>query len=114
MSSWQQLAEQHRAKQNAAIPREWIIPESKRSQLLGVGGPIEGSLIALEVVRHSGLLSAKELEITENCKALELIHKLSSGGLTSEEVTVAFCKRAAIAQQLVSHERRLQREWRAD
>lgn len=107
MTSWQQLAEQHRAKQNTAIPQEWIIPQSKRSQLAGVGSANEGSLIALEVVRHSGLLSVKELEITENFKALELIHKLSSGVLTSEEVTVAFCKRAAIAQQLVSHGRLL-------
>lgn len=103
MTSWQQLAEQHRAKQNAAIPQEWILPQSKRSQLAGVGSTDEGSLIALEVVRQSGLLSAKELEITESFKASELIQQISSGTLTSEEVTVAFCKRAAIAQQLVSH-----------
>ncbi|KAK6200851.1 hypothetical protein LQW54_009434 [Pestalotiopsis sp. IQ-011] len=38
MSSWRQLGEQHRAKQNAAIPQEWIPPQSKTSQFIGVVG----------------------------------------------------------------------------
>ncbi|ETS81504.1 hypothetical protein PFICI_06506 [Pestalotiopsis fici W106-1] len=102
MAPWQQLAEQHRNGQQAAIPKAWIIPDSKISQLVGAGTPSEGSLITLKAAQESGLLSPLELEITEKYDASDLIQKMASGELTAEDVTVAFCKRAAIAQQLTS------------
>lgn len=49
---------------------------------------------------ESGLLSAEELAITEQTAAV-LVDKLAKGELSSVQVTTAFCKRAAIAHQLV-------------
>lgn len=42
-----------------------------------------------------------ELDITET-EATILVRKMVGGELKSREVTEAFCKRAAVAQQLVS------------
>lgn len=58
-------------------------------------------LIALDVPRRSGILTDRELEITESHNLASLLKGLASGDLTSSEVTLAFSKRAAIAQQLV-------------
>lgn len=46
------------------------------------------------------MLTEKELRITEAYDVRHLLKALASGELTSVDVTVAFCKRAAIAQQL--------------
>ena len=56
----------------------------------------------LDVPATCGILSSKEIEITGNWDAVVLIEKLAKGELTSLEVTTAFCKRAAIAQQLIN------------
>ncbi|GKT66294.1 general amidase [Colletotrichum tofieldiae] len=99
---WEAIASQHRTKQQQAIPQDWIIPHSKLKELNGTGTANEGRLIALEATRKSALLTEKELEITEIYGARELLSKIHTGGFSSEEVTVAFCKRAALAQQLTS------------
>jgi amidase len=52
--------------------------------------------------RSCGLLTAHELEITEVDDAVALLEKLHSKTWSALEVTVAFCKRAAVAQQLVN------------
>lgn len=54
----------------------------------------------MDVPRDCGLLSEKELEITERT-AVDLVKRLAKGELTAVEVTAAFCKRAAIAHQMV-------------
>jgi amidase len=48
------------------------------------------------------LLTARELEITCVQDAVVLLEKIHSKEWSAFEVTVAFCKRAAIAQQLVN------------
>lgn len=48
-------------------------------------------------------LTARELELTENYDAVELIGLLRSKKLTSEELTKAFLRRAALAQYAASH-----------
>ena len=58
-------------------------------------------LIRTRAVRESGILAERELEITENYNVTQLIDALATGHLTSVEVTKAYCKRAAVAQQLV-------------
>ncbi|EJT96853.1 general amidase [Dacryopinax primogenitus] len=77
--------------QTAAIPEEWVItpPPADRLNVLGVP-------------RECGLLSEKELEITELRNVDALLEKLASGEWTSVEVTTAFLKRAIIAQQVVN------------
>jgi len=56
----------------------------------------------LDVPRSCGILSEREIKITEDYDAVAIIAGIKAGELSAEEVTVAFCKRAAIAQQLVS------------
>lgn len=48
-----------------------------------------------------GLLSARELEITESHDAYSLAEAIANKTYSAVEVTIAFCKRAAIAHQLV-------------
>lgn len=57
----------------------------------------------LDFPRRSGLLTNDEIDITENYDAVSLLEAMASGELTSLAVTTAFCKRAAIAHQLVRH-----------
>jgi len=56
----------------------------------------------------SGIMSPEELAITES-SAVDLVKKLAASELSSVAVTTAFCKRAALAHQLVS---RLEDGWR--
>lgn len=100
-SEWVGIASRHQAEQQEAIPREWILPHGQLEKLRGTGTSNEGRLISLDVSRKSKILTDKEYEITEAYGARQLLDKIHTGKLTSEEVTVAFCKRAALAQQLV-------------
>ncbi|KZT58671.1 amidase [Calocera cornea HHB12733] len=88
---WRTIAAAKKAAQTAAIPKEWTItpPPADRLNVLGVP-------------RESGLLSEKELEITELRDVDKLLVKLAKGEWTSVEVTTAFLKRAIIAQQVVN------------
>ncbi len=90
--SWEQLAEDKRSRLAKTIPDEWKI------QSLPTGDS------AFEFPKTSGLLSPEELEITESA-ATDLVAKLAAGQLKAVDVTLAFCKRAALAQQLVSPSR---------
>lgn len=49
----------------------------------------------------SKILSAQELEITEHKSVVELAKKIAEKKYTSVDVVTAYCKRAAIAHQLV-------------
>jgi len=100
-SSWEAKVAEKQKQTQAAIPEAWRLPDSIVKSL---AYPLEekpNRLIELDIPRKSGLLSEKELAITEQNTVAELLAKLASGELTSLEVTTAFCKRAAIAQQLV-------------
>ncbi|EFQ27304.1 amidase [Colletotrichum graminicola] len=101
-TTWEAIASRHRDKQQQAIPQDWIIPHSKLKELNGTGTANEGRLVSLEAARKSALLTEKELKITESNNARKLLERIHTGELSSEEVTVAFCKRAALAQQLTS------------
>ena len=89
MSAWKRTAADKVAARDALIPVEWKIPTTD-------------SLNVIDFPRTCGLLSQSELEITET-DAVSLVEKMINRSLTSRKVTEAFCKRAAIAQQLASH-----------
>lgn len=94
--SWQSIVAAKQASAKEKIPAAWRLSES----YLEVS---EESLESvLSVPRECGLLSPVELEITDQHDAVSLVHKLAEGTFTAEQVTAAFSKRAAIAQQLVS------------
>ncbi|KAI3394262.1 hypothetical protein diail_2965 [Diaporthe ilicicola] len=101
-TGWQSRAAEKRARCQSAIPKAWELPPVL---VQGLAHPLETSknnLVELAIPRRSGLLTEKELSITEAHDVRSLLKALASGELTSLEVTVAFCKRAAIAQQLTS------------
>ncbi|XWW96164.1 hypothetical protein V2A60_004136 [Cordyceps javanica] len=52
------------------------------------------------IPRESGLLTERELDITENYDAVALAEAIATKAYTAVEVAAAFCKRAVIAHQL--------------
>lgn len=114
--SWQERAEEKRKRVQGLIPDAWKLPLAADTTATTGGteqlqlqlqlqyplDKVKNNLIELDIPRRSGILTAKELQITEGRYPVgRLLEALSSGELTSLEVTIAFCKRAAIAQQLV-------------
>lgn len=91
--SWEELGAKKRSQLLASIPKEWRIPEN----LL----PPESQDDVTAWPETSGWFTRTELDIT-SLTASELVSRLSSGALKSEDVTRAFCKRASAAHQLVS------------
>lgn len=90
-SKWEAIVTDKRKRQSESIPKEWLIRL-----------PSEERLDVRLVPKECGLLTTKELEITELDDVDTLLLNLASGKWTSVEVTTAYCKRAIIAHQLVS------------
>ncbi|KAL5362189.1 alpha-glucosidase [Aspergillus floccosus] len=104
--SYQSIAQRKQAQLDARIPTEWKLPasaippgmlsaaesitETKRYQRVNV----------MNIARTCGLLSARELDITEKYDVHGLLQSIAERKFSSEEVVQSFCKRAAIAQQL--------------
>lgn len=93
--SWQDISAGKRKEAYELIPEAWRLPSSM------IPKP-EDAVSVMSFPQKSGILSEAELEITEKYDAVALVEKLASKQLSSEAVTVAFSKRAAIAQQLVN------------
>lgn len=89
---WEQIAARKRKALAEQIPLEYRIPQ----HLL----PSDDQLDVTSFPKESGWFSERELEITESSVA-QIAKNIASKAWSSEEVTRAFCKRAAAAQQLV-------------
>jgi amidase len=88
-SSWENTATQKREAILAAIPSEWRLEKLPS---------VEEQTDVTDYVKQ--YLNEKELEITES--SADVIAKtVAEGKWTAEEVTRAFCHRAAVAHQLV-------------
>ncbi|KAH7086058.1 amidase signature domain-containing protein [Paraphoma chrysanthemicola] len=94
---WQPLVDKKRQDLRAQIPPEWILPKHITDMVNHTS-----TSSAFDLLQSTSLLTPKEKEITENYTAAALIRLMSQSELTSLEVTTAFCKRAAIAQQLTN------------
>ncbi|PYI08821.1 general amidase gmdB [Aspergillus sclerotiicarbonarius CBS 121057] len=94
LSPSRDLVAQKRHECQEKIPSEWTLSKD----LLAV----PPRLLEYDLPRRGGLLSEFELDLTENFSATQLLAKLASGQVGSLAVTTAFCKRAAIAQQVTS------------
>ncbi|KAJ5625974.1 hypothetical protein N7510_002283 [Penicillium lagena] len=92
--TWEEKAAAKRAEADAKIPSEWRLPAEILEQLKN------NDQCVLDVPSKCGLLSDAELAITEIQDATALRDKLAAQELSAVEVAAAFCKRAAIAQQL--------------
>jgi hypothetical protein len=90
-SSWQTVASEQQRLRDSKIPKEWILESLPADDISNV----------MDIPRQSGIMTEKELSITD-LDATSLLEQMKSGQLKSYDVTLAFCKRAAIAQQLVS------------
>ncbi|KAI8178418.1 Acetamidase [Colletotrichum sp. SAR 10_75] len=96
---WQELVSKKKQQLAGAIPEKWKLDVSLVRELTEAN---EGRLLELDPARRSGVLDDVELDITESNSAVELVNKMALGRLTAIQVVTAFCKRAAVAQQLTS------------
>jgi amidase len=94
--NWETVAAHRRQTLRDKIPQQWRLSKSWTEAFTP-----DVKKIAIPVPGKSGILSPRELDITENYDATSLVEQLASGQFSSYDVTVAFCKRAAIAHQLV-------------
>jgi amidase len=92
MATWKDIARDRREEQDAQIPPEW------RLSPLHPRHPRHPD--ARETIRTCGILTEDELRWTDMTDVRPLLHQLATGQLSSLQVTTAFCKRAALAQQL--------------
>lgn len=90
---WETIASAKRQALTEAIPPEYRIPP----ELI----PPQTQLDVTPWPKESGWFTQRELDITESTATI-IIDRIASRTWTSEEVTKAFCKRAAAAHQLVS------------
>ncbi|KAF7857281.1 hypothetical protein EAF04_009522 [Stromatinia cepivora] len=86
------LSTKKKAQQQDRIPKTWLLPIEKYQKEANV----------MHVPLTCGLLNETECEITSDYDATALLEKLKAGVWSVEQVTVAFCKRAAIAHQLTN------------
>ncbi|KAI5116423.1 hypothetical protein M0805_001386 [Coniferiporia weirii] len=91
MDTWQALVADKKRRQQASIPKDWLITT-----------PPDTQLDVTNVPESCGLLTPFELEITETDDVGLLLHKLAVGDLSSVDATRAFYKRAIIAQQVTN------------
>ncbi|EXJ81134.1 hypothetical protein A1O3_07422 [Capronia epimyces CBS 606.96] len=93
LKSWEIEANKSKEVLAKSTPKQWLVPEDKL--------PSAETLNVADFARQSGILSGKEVSITE-MTATALVAKMEKGELTAEEVVVAFLKRATIGQQLLN------------
>ncbi|KAJ5279304.1 amidase [Penicillium angulare] len=97
LENWQVAVKAKQEEAAAKIPAAWRISTSFTDQISETS-----SNNVLQVPRECGILSAKQLEITENYDATALLENIHSKHFTAVEVAEAFCIRAAIAQQVTN------------
>ncbi|KAI0778159.1 general amidase [Trametes elegans] len=88
---WKQLVADKKRRQQEAIPKEWLITP-----------PPADVLDVRSIPEECGLLTAREVEITNTRDVEVLLKRLATAEWSSVEVTTAFYKRAIIAHQLVN------------
>ena len=89
--TWQDVAAQKQKERDELIPARWRLDISTFEDLTNV----------TKVPIECGILSAKQIDITTNYDAIDLLELIRDSTFTVEDVVTAFCARAAIAQQLV-------------
>lgn len=88
---WAERAAAAQAANRELLPKEYLL-----SKL-----PSKDERNVQYFAAQCGLLSVKELEITESPEITGLLAKLADKTYSAVEVTTAFIKRAVIAQQVV-------------
>jgi amidase len=91
-STWEKVAAAKREALAESIPSQYRIPTHQL--------PPDSQLDVTTWPKQSGWFTPEELEITDST-ASHILQKVASKTWSSVQVTQAFCKRAAAAQQLV-------------
>jgi amidase len=91
IENWRERCLRQQAIRDASLPKEWILKELPSPEVTNI----------MSIPYSSGIMTNRELSLTE-LDATELLVLLAKGQVSSFELTLAFCKRATIAQQLVS------------
>ncbi|OAP54831.1 hypothetical protein AYL99_11279 [Fonsecaea erecta] len=94
---WKDLVAKKRAEGAKAVPQEWRLAPNILESVSA-----DADISVLDVPAECGILTPKELEITEKYDAVDLTAKMAAKELSAVEVTQAFCKRAAIAHQVTN------------
>ncbi|CAG8203927.1 unnamed protein product [Penicillium salamii] len=92
--SWEDIVSEKQLQDASKIPPAWRLPQN----LIEFAQTPNANV--MEIPSRSGILSASQLQITELYDATDLLSKIEHRELSAYEVTEAFCKRAAIAQQV--------------
>ncbi|KAK5946698.1 hypothetical protein PMZ80_000841 [Knufia obscura] len=101
MASHESIVAAKRAERERRIPQSWRLPREIINQFSAQPITIFQQPIPREV--SPGILSSRELELTDpKLDATALLSRLRSGSVSCYELTLAFCKRAAIAHQLTN------------
>jgi len=98
-TEWKSLVAAKKESQRTVIRHEWLIDPKVLNELKQCPG---GRLLEIDPAKRAGILTDEELKITEQYSATDLLEKLHKRELSSVAVTTAFCKRAAVAHQLVT------------
>lgn len=97
---WQEIAARKRKARDALIPQEWRIPKDVIPQ--DPPTLAYGYQNVMSIPRECGMLSSQEIKMTEGYSVKSLLSSLARSRLTAVDVVTAFCKRAAIAQQVTN------------
>ncbi|KAI9668864.1 MAG: hypothetical protein M1831_000934 [Alyxoria varia] len=92
LKRWQEISLQKNLVRENLIPTQWRIDPALGSEVLRV----------IDLPGRCGILTDEELKVTEEYDATALVQALAERRLKCVDVTRAFCKRAAIAQQLTN------------
>lgn len=95
-ATWEAKAAAKRAAEHTKIPSEWRLPHEF------LIGHEYANISVMDIPAQCGILTTQDIGITENFSAVSLAQAVKSGAITASAVALAFCKRAAIAQQLTN------------
>jgi amidase len=74
MATWESIGSEKRSQRDAKIPQEWHLPESTLKQV-----SMHANLNVLDIPSTCGILSEKEVALTERYDATELLALLAKG-----------------------------------
>lgn len=94
MTTWQDVVKAKRAQRDALLPASYKVATEKL--------PPVSTESVVDFPRTCGILSEREIEITETDDVSDLLSKLANGHYTAVEVLEAFIKRSCLAHQLVN------------
>ena len=92
---WKKVSATKGQARDDKIPTAWRLPEQVKNSAATAKN-------LLHIPETCGILSTNEIAITSKNDAVDIVEAIRSGKYSAEAVVTAFCKRGAIAQQLVS------------